>query len=101
MTIQRRSTERCADRLFALTPLATLLVVAFGTPLASAQDAGTTAPAGVLPTVTVTAERRTENIKDVPSSISTISGEKLDVLNSGGEDIRVLSGRVPSLNIES
>ena len=89
MTSTGRSTERTADRPFALTPLATLLLVAFGAPLAAAQDA----PAGVLPTVTVTAERRTENIKDVPSSISTISGEKLDVLNSGGEDVRALSGR--------
>ena len=101
MTTQRRPTVRSTDRLFELTPLATLFVLAFGTPLASAQDAGASAPAGVLPTVTVTAERRTENIKDVPSSVSTISGEKLDVLNSGGEDVRALSGRVPSLNIES
>jgi len=57
--------------------------------------------AGTLQAVTVTAERRTENIKDVPSSISTLSGEKLDTLNTGGQDIRMLSGRVPSLNIES
>ena len=56
---------------------------------------------GVLQTVTVTAERRAENIKDVPSSVSTLSGEKLDVINSSGEDVRVLSARVPSLNIES
>ncbi|WP_348756756.1 TonB-dependent receptor plug domain-containing protein, partial [uncultured Aquincola sp.] len=54
-----------------------------------------------LESVTVTAERRAENIKDVPSSVSTISGETLDVLNSSGQDVRVLSGRVPSLNIES
>lgn len=59
------------------------------------------AEAGTLQAVTVTAERRVENIKEVPSSISTLSGEKLDVLNSSGQDIRMLSGRVPSLNIES
>ncbi len=57
--------------------------------------------AGTLQAVTVTAERRQENVKDVPSSISTLSGEKFDVLNTGGMDIRMLSGRVPSLNIES
>ena len=57
--------------------------------------------AGVLPTVTVTAERTTANVKDVPSSVSTLSGEKLDVINSSGEDVRAISGRVPSLNIES
>jgi iron complex outermembrane receptor protein len=100
MTTQRRSTERSADRLFALTPLATLLIVGFGVPLASAQDA-TPTPTGTLPTVTVTAERRTENIRDVPSAVSTLSGEKLDVINSSGEDVRAISGRVPSLNIES
>lgn len=54
-----------------------------------------------LDTVVITAERRIENIKDVPNSVSAISGEKLDVLASGGQDVRFLSGRVPSLNIES
>ena len=70
----------------------------------TAQTVAPTEPAvqaGTLQAVTVTAERRTENIKDVPSSISTLSGEKLDALNTGGQDIRMLSGRVPSLNIES
>ena len=56
---------------------------------------------GKLETITVTAERREENIKDVPVSISTLSGEKLDIINSGGQDVRALAGRVPSLYIES
>ncbi len=56
---------------------------------------------GQLQTITVTAERRLENIRDVPSSVSALQGEILEVLNSGGQDIRLLSGRVPSLNIES
>lgn len=60
-----------------------------------------TAPATELQTVTVTAERRLENIRDVPSSVSSLQGEILEVLNSGGQDIRLLAGRVPSLNIES
>jgi iron complex outermembrane recepter protein len=68
---------------------------------APAPAAAASTPAGTLQTVTVTAERRAENIRDVPSSVSTLSGEKLDVLSSGGQDIRLLSGRVPSLNIES
>jgi len=54
-----------------------------------------------LDAVEVTAQRRTENIKNVPLSITTLSAEKLDVIGSGGEDIRVLSARIPSLNIES
>ncbi|MFO1251107.1 MAG: TonB-dependent receptor, partial [Inhella sp.] len=54
-----------------------------------------------LETVVITAERRVENIKDVPNAVSKLSGEKLDVLSAGGQDVRFLSGRVPSLNIES
>ena len=71
-----------------MRPLSLLIGLAFGLPMpaAFAQDAapaasGASAPAvpGVLPAVTVTAERRAENIKDVPSSIGTISSEALDV----------------------
>ena len=65
-----------------------------------AQSAAPAAP-GQLQTITVTAERRLENIRDVPSAVSTLQGEMLEVLNSGGQDIRLLAGRVPSLNIES
>ncbi|HEX5664423.1 MAG TPA: TonB-dependent receptor, partial [Xanthomonadaceae bacterium] len=65
------------------------------------QPADTQERAATLDTVQVTAQRRVENIQDVPVSISTVSGEKLDVLASGGTDVRFLSGRVPSLNIES
>ncbi len=81
-----------------LTPLALAAALLAAGP-AQAQPAA--AGAGQLQTITVTAERRTENIRDVPSSITALSGEILEVLNSGGQDIRLLSGRVPSLNIES
>jgi iron complex outermembrane receptor protein len=65
---------------------------------ASAQGAPAS---GQLQVITVTAERRVENIREVPSSVSALQGEILEVLNSGGQDIRQLAGRVPSLNIES
>jgi len=78
--------------------LAALAVLSSG---AGAQQAAAAAEAGKLQVITVTAERRTENIKDVPSSVSALSGEILEVLNSGGQDIRLLAARVPSLNIES
>ena len=83
------------------TALAAALALAGMQAAALAQERAADAAPGVLPPVNVTAERRTENIKDVPSSVSTLGGETLDVLNSSGEDVRVLSGRVPSLNIES
>jgi iron complex outermembrane receptor protein len=56
---------------------------------------------GQLEEVTVTAERRSENVRDVPNSVSTVRGEDLDVLSTGGQDLRVLAGRTPSLNVES
>jgi iron complex outermembrane receptor protein len=59
------------------------------------------AQANELQTVTVSAQRRTENIKEVPVSVTAIKGERLDVLVSGGDDIRLLAAKVPSLNIES
>jgi iron complex outermembrane recepter protein len=69
--------------------------------LALLQTGAAAQSSGQLQTVTVTAERRIENIRDVPSSVTAIQGELLDVLNSGGQDIRLLAARVPSLNIES
>ena len=65
---------------------------------AFAQSAATDAQ---LETVVVTAQRRAENIKDVPVSVTLLKDEKLDVLLSGGQDIRLLAGKVASLNVES
>src|SRR5262245_31877156 len=69
----------------------------------SAAPSDATAPPGPgkLPTVTGTAERRRENARDVPNSVSVIGGELLDTINTGGQDLRGLAGRVPNLNIES
>ena len=83
-----------------LRPLPLLAGIALAFPITHAQAQSST-EAGKLQAVTVTAERQVENIKDVPSSIATLSGEALDVLTSGGQDLRALSGRTPSLNIES
>ena len=68
---------------------------------APAAWAQTNAEAGKLQSVTVNAERREENTKVVPSSVYRLSGDKLDIINASGQDVRRLSGRVPSLNIES
>jgi iron complex outermembrane recepter protein len=51
--------------------------------------------------VVVSASRRREKARDVPVAVTSISGQKLDVINSSGLDIRFLSARVPSLSIES
>lgn len=88
--------HRLALAIAALLPFGTVYAQDTATPAAPASSEATT-----LDAVEVTAQRRVENIQDVPVSISTVSGEQLDVLASGGTDIRFLSGRVPSLNIES
>ncbi|CUI07606.1 TonB-dependent receptor [Massilia antarctica] len=93
------------SKQFATRSLIALAVAsAFPLHVAMAQDkpAEEAKPqAGQLETVIVTAQRRSENIKDVPMAITTLKGEKLDVLTAGGQDIRFLSGRSPSLNVES
>ncbi len=63
---------------------------------AGAQDAGV-----FLEEITVTAQRREERIEDVPISVSATTGEDLAEILSGGEDIRALAGRIPSVNAES
>jgi len=88
-------------------PSSLALAIAMALPAASAlaQVASPAAPQdradATLETVEVTADRRVENIQKVPQSISAVSGEKLDNIKSGGEDIRFLSSRLPSLQIES
>ena len=80
---------------FKKQTLALAISAAVFAPMLSAQEAA------VLDKVQVTADRRVENLQEVPVSVSTVSGENLDVLASGGADVRFLSGRTPSLNIES
>ena len=84
-------------------PTSVGVAAAVGMTLSAAAAMAQEAPAGtaVLETVYVTAQRRTEDVQDVPVSITTLSDEKLNVIASGGEDVRFLSGRIPSLLIES
>jgi iron complex outermembrane receptor protein len=90
------------SRHFATRSLIAMAIAgAFPLQGAFAQDAAPAAEKGKLETVIVTAQRRSENIKDVPMAITALKGEKLDVLTSGGADIRFLSSRAPSLMIES
>ncbi len=69
---------------------------------AAQQVAGDGAPANLqLDPVNVTAERRTENYNNVPVSATVLNADTLETLSPSGQDIRVLAGKVPSLNIES
>jgi iron complex outermembrane receptor protein len=55
----------------------------------------------VLEEIVVTAQRREENLQEVPISVSTLSGARFENLFDAGEDIRALATRVPSLYAES
>lgn len=54
-----------------------------------------------LEPIVTTAQRVEQDAQDVPISITTVSGEKLDNIKAGGADIRFLSARVPSVIAES
>ena len=51
--------------------------------------------------VVVTAQKREQRSFEVPLSVSTIRGEKSDALRASGMDVRFLSNRTPSLQMES
>ena len=51
--------------------------------------------------VVVTARKREQRSFEVPLSVSTLRGEKFDTIRSSGMDVRFLSNRTPSLQIES
>jgi iron complex outermembrane receptor protein len=55
----------------------------------------------VLDEVIVTAQKREQSLEDVPASVSAISGETVRDLLGAAENIRALTNRVPSLNVES
>ncbi|WP_029013579.1 TonB-dependent receptor [Niveispirillum irakense] len=54
-----------------------------------------------LDEIIVTAQKRSQNLQEVPVSVAAISADQLANFGAGGGDIRFLSARVPSLNAES
>ena len=76
-------------------------VSAFVLALALPQFAAAADETTTLGEVIVTAQKKSENINDVPLSVTAVSGEKLAAIRSGGGDIRMLSARIPSLTLES
>jgi iron complex outermembrane receptor protein len=66
---------------------------------AFAQDAAP--PSEGLGDIVVTAERRTENLQQVPISVGVVGGDQLRSFQAAGDDILALSGRVPGLYAET
>jgi iron complex outermembrane receptor protein len=56
---------------------------------------------GTLGELVVTAQRREQNVQEVPISVSALDAERLASMFESGEDIRALATRVPSLYAES
>ena len=88
------SKNRPALRSALYGAAALALAGALATPAAAQME-------GVLEEIVVTAQKREEALQDVPISVATTSGEKLNAMFSGGEDVLALSGRVPGLYAES
>ncbi len=56
---------------------------------------------GVLEEIIVTAQKREENIQEVPISISNMSGDRLTARFTGGQDILALASAAPGLHVET
>lgn len=52
-------------------------------------------------TIYVVAQRRSENLQDVPIAATAVGAERIESLLSGGGDVLALAGRAPGLNVES
>ena len=71
---------------------------------AAAQDeaaAAESADDGQLATIIVTANRREENLQDVPVSADILDQERIGAIFSAAADITALAGTAPGLNVES
>ena len=91
-------------RLARLAATVSIAALALGGAMAlpaAAQDSTNATNDNGLDVIIVTAQKRAENIQDVPISVDTMKGDVLDDILSGGDDILALSARIPSLNIES
>lgn len=69
--------------------------------LAQESDKDQNAKEQELETITVTAQKRSQSIQEVPISIATLSGEKFDAIFSSGDDITALAIKVPGLYAET
>ncbi len=92
---RQEATKSNQLKLAALGAVVGIALAGFASGPAAAQEIG------VLEEIVVTATKREEALQDVPISVATTSGMRLNALFSGSEDVLALSGRVPGLYAES
>nr|WP_313417400.1 TonB-dependent receptor [Brevundimonas diminuta] len=88
-------------RLPALAASASGLALLLSTPALAQSSDIQAEQAAAVGDIVVTAQRRSESIRDVPFAVTAMNSETLNAVNAGGGDILQLSGRVPSLQVES
>ena len=88
-------------RTHKIASLALAVSAAFSSSVLAQEAEATQKKEASLEQITVTAQKRTQSIQEVPISVATLSGEKFESLFSGGEDILALAVRVPGLYAES
>ena len=81
-------------RTHNLATLALAISTAFSAPVLAQDTETTEKKQSALEQITVTAQKRTQSIQEVPISVATLSGEKFESLFSGGEDILALLHRL-------
>ncbi len=79
-------------RLRSLLRIATAIFLTVTAPLVSTQQ---------LEEITVTAQKRTQDIQEIPFGISMYDDEEFQEIIAGGVDVLALAGRSPSLYVES
>ncbi len=94
-----RGSNPTTNKLSRLCLAAAVATIAMG---ALPFTSGTVLAQGLeLEEIIVTAQRREENMQEVPISVTTMGGERLTALFEGGETILALATRLPGLYAES
>ena len=103
--VDRSPSHRFFPRRSPLSRACALLVLSMGTTAAMAEepaDPAARSAAAALDTITVTAERREQNLQDVPVSVGVVQGEAMRAYTEGGDDtLLALSGKVPGFYAET
>ena len=90
-----------ARALWASTTAITAAAFAIAAPAAAQEGGAEEAEEGKLPSIIVTANRREENIQDVPVSAEILDKARVGAIFSAAADTTALAGSVPGLNVES